>query len=154
MPFHLRNSPTSPKSADAVGARTARSMGERVACFNRVAVPAVESTPDPPLLIVALGGGDPEIAGRSRARGWAPLEHRDRVEHAVQVLAVQLREQLAERDPLLAAGKARLRPRTGAVVGALAVALDEPFSRPISIARSVVRHAAVSDAIPGAPRTW
>ncbi len=57
------------------------------------------STPGVGFLLIRLGGAYPEIVRRHQDRAQAPLDHGDRVKPAVQFVAIQLGEQLAERDP-------------------------------------------------------
>lgn len=53
--------------------------------------------------LFGFGSAYPEVVGGSRDPDPAPLDHGDRIEHAIEVLTVQLAEQLAERHPLLTA---------------------------------------------------
>ena len=57
------------------------------------------STPGVGFLLIRLGGAYPEIVRRHQDRAQAPLDHGDRVKPAAQFVAIQLGEQLAERDP-------------------------------------------------------
>ena len=114
---------------------------------------AFRSTPAVVLLMVSFGGADPEIVRGPGARASAPLDHGDRFKHAVQVFAIELGEQLAQRDALLLTIELGCHLEQQPLTG-LADVLTSRSSWPMSIARSLVRQAAVSDAMPGAPRTW
>jgi len=102
--------------------------------------------------VVTLGfrGADPQIIRRPLDRAPAPLDHGDRTKHAVEILAVEFCQQLTEGDALLAT----VQLGCGSRCRASPPFLTSSWSWPRSIARSQVRQAAVSDAMPGAPRTW
>ena len=106
---------------------TLKTRTQRLACAaGRRSACAMPSAPSALRVLLGLGGADPEIVRRSRGRDLAPLDHGDRLKHAVQVLAVELGEQLAERDPLLAAVELGRHLEQQPLPG-LAVLLDEPF---------------------------
>jgi hypothetical protein len=72
---------------------------------DRRAATCSHRLPLPGFLLVRLSGAYPEIVGDPGIRDPTPFDDGDSPEHTVQVFAGQLGEQVAERDPPLAAAQ-------------------------------------------------
>jgi hypothetical protein len=130
--------PLSRQQRSARASRRARSRG------------AIDSAATP---LFEFGSAYPEVVGGSRDPDPAPLDHGDRIEHAIEDLTVQLAEQLVERYPLLAAVQLGSHLEQQPLAGP-AVVPDE-LLKLAEIDRPVAGEAGGGERRdPGAPRTW